>query len=66
MAASVYVFGGLIGYILVGSSVENNLLKDFAGDPKFTVARFMLSLTNMFKLPLLMIPLRESVIDMVA
>lgn len=64
IAASVYVFGGLIGYSLLGAGVSNNILKDFEGDPKFTVARLLLSFTNMFKMPLLLIPLRESVIEM--
>lgn len=65
MAATIYVCGGLIGYFLLGATVANNILKDFEGDLKFTIARGMLSLTNMFKVPLLMIPLRESVIEMI-
>ena len=48
MAASVYVIGGLIGYVLLGTSVADNLLKNFDNDEKFGVARLMLSLTNMF------------------
>lgn len=64
MACMVYVIGGLIGYLLLGTTVQNDLLKNWANDEKFTIARLMLSLTNMFKLPLLMIPLRESIIDM--
>lgn len=61
--APIYLCGGLFGYLRFGSDVNADLLKDarFQGDELITVARLAIGLTNMFKIPLLVLPLRSTV-----
>ena len=56
-----YVVGGFLGYALEGRCVANDLLKDFSNDPYMTVARFLIGCTNLFKIPLLLVPFRTVV-----
>ena len=62
IAATVYAFGGLLGYFLFGANVRNDLLKEFKNDDVvMQVARGAIGLTNMLKIPLLMMPFREAI-----
>lgn len=58
---NVYLVGGFLGYALNGACVSNNLLKDMEGDPLFTAARTALSTTNLVKIPLYFLPMRNAV-----
>merc|ERR1712136_693950 len=60
-----YLTGGLLGYLMFGADVRQDLLTEFPSSKLFAVARGMLALTNMFKLPLLLIPLRMSFLEAV-
>jgi len=63
IATTLYVTGGLLGYFMFGADVRQDLLTEFPSSKLFAVARGMLALTNMFKLPLLLIPLRMSLLE---
>jgi amino acid permease len=63
IATTLYISGGLLGYFLFGQAVSNNMLEQFPDDPLMNVARVALSLTNLFKLPLIVQPLRESIYE---
>jgi len=65
IATTVYLTGGLLGYLMFGADVRQDLLTEFPSSKLFAVARGMLALTNMFKLPLLLIPLRMSFLEAV-
>ena len=58
ICCTTYIIGGFLGYALEGNCVANDVLKDFSGDDFFTAARFCIGLTNLFKIPLLLVPLR--------
>mmetsp|Transcript_43359 Transcript_43359/g.97608 ORF Transcript_43359/g.97608 Transcript_43359/m.97608 type:complete len:496 (+) Transcript_43359:1-1488(+) len=60
IATSIYITGGLMGYFYFGGAVQNNVLVNFHDNPLMSVARVALSLTNTFKLPLIVSPLRVS------
>merc|ERR1712136_20476 len=65
IATTLYGTGGLLGYFMFGADVRQDLLTEFPSSKLFAVARGMLALTNMFKLPLLLIPLRMSLLEAV-
>lgn len=58
-ALPVYALVGAGGYWLYGNRVSSNVLEDFAGDPWMSMARVALSLTNLIKIPLAVVTLRE-------
>jgi amino acid permease len=62
-ATTAYVTGGLIGYCMFGAGVKNDLLEEFNQDVSMTIARLMLALCNMFKIPLMIIPMRTSIAE---
>jgi len=63
ISASVYVTAGLAGYLLFGATVSSNVLKDFENDFLVLLGKGAICLTNFFKFPLLMVPLRDSVME---
>lgn len=63
IATAVYLISGSLGYFMFGSQVSNNLLTQFPDNKIFGVARGLLIFSNMCKLPLLLIPLRQSVLQ---
>jgi len=63
IATSAYITGGLIGYCMFGAAVKNDLLEEFNHDVSMTVARLMLAACNMFKIPLMIIPMRTSIAE---
>merc|ERR1712136_438974 len=65
IATTLYGTGGLLGYFMFGADVRQDLLTEFPSSKLFAVARGMLALTNMFKLPLSLIPLRMSFLEAV-
>jgi len=61
----VYIIGGLLGYGLNGRCVSNDLLKDMKSDILFRIGRVWISCTNLFKIPLYFIPMRNSLNEMI-
>ena len=59
----VYLTVGLAGYLLLGPNVPANILIAFPNDYLFRIAKGALCLTNFFKFPLLLVPLRESIVE---
>lgn len=59
IALPVYALVGISGYWLYGTAVSANVLEDFAGYPSMSIARIALSLTNLIKIPLAVVTLRE-------
>ena len=64
ICVTVYVTAGLAGYFIFGPTVSSNVLDDF-DDKDFAVivGKSAICLTNLFKFPLLVVPLRDSVIE---
>lgn len=63
IATTLYIAGGVLGYLFFGNVVSNNMLEQFPGDPLMNIARLALAFTNLFKLPLIVQPLRESIFE---
>lgn len=61
IALPVYALVGISGYWLYGTAVSANILEDFAGYPSMSMARVALSLTNLIKIPLAVVTLREDI-----
>jgi len=57
----IYCTCGMVGYFLFGKHVNNNILRDFPHDKVMMLALAAISLTNIFKLPLIIQPLRRSI-----
>jgi len=55
-----YAIGGLIGYFTFGETVMSNILDEYRSYT-MTIAGGCIALTNLTKLPLLFIPLRQSI-----
>ena len=54
--------GGGLGYLLFGDGVCGNVLNAFSpNDIAMSVASVALSLVNLFKLPLLILPMRDAI-----
>ena len=61
VCATIYVISGLSGYLLFGPSVESNVLDSFdSRSDHLKFAKIALSLTNILKIPLLTVPLRDA------
>lgn len=63
IATTAYVTGGMIGYCMFGAGVKNDVLEEFNNDASMAVARLMLACCNMFKIPLMIIPMRTSIAE---
>jgi len=61
IATTTYCTCGVVGYLLFGKHVNNNILREFPQDRLMMLALASISLTNIFKLPLIIQPLRTSV-----
>mmetsp|Transcript_118404 Transcript_118404/g.230444 ORF Transcript_118404/g.230444 Transcript_118404/m.230444 type:complete len:443 (-) Transcript_118404:57-1385(-) len=58
--AILYFFVGLTGFFLFGSGVSDDVLQEFAPDLPVQLARFLLGLTNAFRIPLIVGPLHRA------
>lgn len=61
VAAPMYTVCGLMGYFLFGAAVKSDLLSEFPDDTLMSVARCALAFVNIFKVPLIVQPLRSSI-----
>lgn len=59
-ATVLYLWGGLIGYWMFGANVSSNMLQEFHDDPVMNLCSFLLAVGNIFKIPLITQPLRDS------
>ena len=64
VAACTFSLGGALGYLLFGADVKNDLLEEWSGDNAMTAARVAVGLTNLLKIPLLVLPLRDAIDDL--
>eukprot|EP00931_Biecheleriopsis_adriatica_P067829 TRINITY_DN41897_c0_g1_i1.p1 TRINITY_DN41897_c0_g1~~TRINITY_DN41897_c0_g1_i1.p1 ORF type:complete len:418 (-),score=54.84 TRINITY_DN41897_c0_g1_i1:33-1286(-) len=58
--ALLYILVGMVGWSLFGDGVSDDVLKDFGADGAVQLARFLLGLTNAFRIPLIIGPLHRS------
>ena len=63
IATSIYITGALMGYAMFGDAVSPNILTDFSPSPAIAGARLAIACTNLLKLPLLVLPLRSTIMD---
>lgn len=60
ISTSLYLVAGVVGYCMFGEDVSGNILREFHGDDLMVAAQGAVSLAVLCKIPLFVVPLRES------
>lgn len=68
LVTSMYCLGGGIGFLLLGEDIKNHenpddLLSMFPGDTAMLVGSGLIGLTNLLKIPLIVLPFRSTAFD---
>lgn len=66
VATSVYALTGVAGYVMFGGEVASDLLQEYPHDPWMNSARCALTFAVLFKLAVLLIPLRSAIEEFLA
>lgn len=66
LVSCIYLLAAMLGLFLFGSDVKGDLLLEFHDDHLITAGQLLLGLTNMLKIPLVVMPLRLTAWEMLA
>jgi amino acid permease len=65
VALTLYLSMGILGYIMYGDKAEGNILTNFGDTPAVIVAKFSISILNLFSYPLQCHPSRISFLNVI-